>query len=164
MRLILHDLPPEAQGGLPPQSGETALFDANPMVRHCIGCFGCWTKTPGRCVIQDRMQPYFEQLHKAERLDVVSRCTFGGLSSGTKAVMDRSIGYILPFFYVHKQRNEMHHVPRHAHQMQMHYHLYGPSTPAEQETARTIVKANALNLNARACDVLFYDTPQEVRL
>ena len=30
------------------------------MIEHCLGCYACWTKTPGQCLIRDDMagHPY----------------------------------------------------------------------------------------------------------
>ena len=30
-------------------------------IEHCKGCFGCWTQTPGRCVIKDDMSEFFDK-------------------------------------------------------------------------------------------------------
>ena len=35
----------------PPFAG--TVFSDNGTIRPCTGCFGCWIKTPGRCVLPD---------------------------------------------------------------------------------------------------------------
>ena len=52
-RLILYDFGPEDRQAEGPD-GQDHYFPAQPLVAGCLGCFGCWVKTPGRCVIQDR--------------------------------------------------------------------------------------------------------------
>jgi multimeric flavodoxin WrbA len=140
-------------------SGYT-VFSAVPAVHYCVGCFGCWLKTPGRCVLPDRGRDIVAQLAAHDEINVVSRMVFGGLSPDIKAVFDRSIGYVLPFF--HTVRGEMHHPVRYDHALRFRYFFYGTDmTDREKQTARKLVSANVTNLGARDHSVDFYRTPGE---
>ena len=100
MHLILHDLSPEqAQRHLPPQGDTVRWLVTAPSVKPCTGCFLCWTKTPGECVIPDRGQEFCRLLARADKLTIVSRCYYGGFSPDVKAMIDRHIGYMLPWFH-----------------------------------------------------------------
>lgn len=45
---------------------------------NCVGCFGCWTKTPGRCVIRDDAVKVYPLIAESERVMYVSRVKYGG--------------------------------------------------------------------------------------
>jgi len=163
MHLILHDLPPaQARRLLPPRSDELIWFDAAPGVKHCVGCYGCWVKTPGVCVIPDRAQSVAALLGRAEKFTVVSRCCYGGFSPDVKAVIDRHIGYMLPGFHVNQ--GEMHHVPRYPRRFALAWHLYGDINEAERETARQYCAANARNMHAVSRSVHFYDSAEDLEV
>lgn len=79
-------------------------------IRHCIGCFGCWIKTPETCVIKDGYENMGELMSKCNELILISKCTYGGYSTFVKNVLDRSISYISPHFEM--RNKEMHHKRR----------------------------------------------------
>jgi len=163
MHLILHDLPPEqAQLRLPPQGDEVQWFEALPCVKPCAGCFLCWIKTPGECVVPDRGREFCRMLARADRLTVVSRCYYGGFSPEVKAIIDRHIGYMLPWFHVHG--DEMHHIPRYDRRVALAWHLYGDTTEAERKTARRYSAFNARNLHAASHTVAFYGSAEELEV
>lgn len=49
MKLLMTDRPVSA--ALPQDAAAVDLSALR--IANCVGCFGCWTKTPGRCVIRD---------------------------------------------------------------------------------------------------------------
>lgn len=51
MKLILSDKPLEIPPGNSDQIQYIDLSSLN--IGNCVGCFGCWTRTPGKCVIRD---------------------------------------------------------------------------------------------------------------
>ena len=163
MHLILHDLPPEAAPRLLPAQGDNVqLLPAAPIVKPCIGCFLCWTKTPGACAIPDRGREFCNLLARAGKLTVVSRCYYGGFSPEIKALMDRHIGYMLPWFHVNE--GEMHHIPRYERRIELAWHLYGEINEAERETALHYAAANARNLHAASHTVAFYGSAEELEV
>ena len=122
---------------------------------YCIGCFGCWLKTPGRCFIRDDFQTMGERLASSDEILIISKATFGGFSSAVKNVMDRSISFVSPFFDI--RGGEMHHRERYPKHLTISAVFYGHMTEEEKETARGFVKANALNLNGQMGTVTFLD-------
>ncbi|MCL2298699.1 MAG: flavodoxin family protein, partial [Firmicutes bacterium] len=159
----VHDLSPaQAARLLPPQSDTLVWFPAAPAVKPCVGCFHCWIKTPGECVIPDRGQQFCHLLARADRFTVVSRCYYGGFSPDVKAVVDRHIAYMLPFF--HAYEGEMHHIPRYEQRFALAWHLYGDITQAERETALRYAAANARNMHAAGNTVAFYASEEELEV
>ena len=101
-------------------------------------------------------------LSRTSELILISRCCYGSYSPHVKNVLDRSIGYLQPFFRI--IGGEMHHVMRYGNQMAVTAHFYGDSiTKQEEETANRMVKANAVNLGASGFTVHFYQTPEQIR-
>ena len=66
-------------------------------VKHCLGCFNCWTKTPGRCVQKDDMADLLEKYVRADLIIWSFPLYYFGMPSGIKAVMDRLLPLNLPF-------------------------------------------------------------------
>jgi len=157
MKVILHDLT-EAQWeklGLDTNAGDEVVSGSGEE-KFCTGCFGCWLKTPGRCVIPDVYQCMGEKLSRANELIIISKCSFGSYSSLVKNILDRSISYISPFFVIRK--GEMHHRSRYHNTLTISVLFYGADiTDEEKETARSLVEANALNLNGRIGSVRFME-------
>ena len=155
--VLIHDLEPSDRL----DSWKAALiFKALPMVAWCRGCFGCWVKTPGKCLLADRTAELAKKMSSGLRLTVVSRLVFGGLSPAVKAVFDRSIGYILPFFRLID--NHMRHETRYPGKMSVSYLFYGPSEEPERDLARKLAKANVKNLDASLGLVDFYPTAEDL--
>ncbi len=129
-------------------------FNAAPMVKPCAGCFGCWLKTPGKCIIKDRCQGVPARLARSSTFVIISPVLYGSYSPEIKAVLDRSIGYILPYF--HMVNGEMHHVLRYNHRFVINAFFYGSCNEKEKSTAEKLVRANTVNLGAEKAEIKFF--------
>ncbi|WP_457557954.1 flavodoxin family protein [Candidatus Harpocratesius sp.] len=81
------------------------LKDKN--IAYCNGCFYCWVKTPGKCIIKDDAEEIAKKIIQSDLLIYFTPITFGGYSSLLKKALDRQICLISPFFT--KVKNEVHH-------------------------------------------------------
>lgn len=78
---------------------EVEVMHARDMrIAACTGCFGCWTRKPGECVIDDDAREVAAAAIASDVFAVVSPIRFGTWGSTAKGVMDRYICLILPFF------------------------------------------------------------------
>ena len=110
MKLLIHDLNESEWSKVAAEYEGWKVISDNGSIKPCAGCFGCWFKTPGQCVIKDGYDQMGNLIHEADEVVVISKYTYGGFSSFIKTVFDRSIGYILPYFRFYK--GEMHHKTR----------------------------------------------------
>lgn len=164
MHLLIHDLEEKQMPFLKSFLGKenTIVLPNNKMIKHCIGCFGCWIKTPAQCIIQDDYQTMGEFISKCETLTIVSKCVYGGFSPFVKNVLDRSISYLHPYFVI--KNDEMHHKMRYDNRFELTVCFYGETiTQKENETAKNLVKANAINLGCIVKDVFFVYNLKEMR-
>lgn len=76
----------------------------------CTGCFGCWTRTPGECVLQDDAATVLRSYLGSDVVAYVTPVTFGGYSSQLKMMLDRCIPLLDPRFTI--VGGEVHHLLR----------------------------------------------------
>lgn len=156
MTTVIHDLSKEEWEQIADFFADATVISNSGMIKKCVGCFGCWIKTPGQCVIPDGYQNMGEILGKTNQLVIISRLRFGGYSSFVKNVLDRSISYILPYFEI--RNGEMHHKARYQNRMVLSAYFYGDEiADEEKKTARELVEANAINFNGYVEKVTFAD-------
>lgn len=163
MRLLIHDLKEEAFKKLLPNIEDTVkiVFDDGTF-HNCIGCFGCWVKTPGTCVIRDSYGDIGEYLSKCHEAIIISKCFYGGFSPFVKKVLDRSISYIHPYFEI--RNKEMHHKNRYNNNFHLRVYFYGTNiTNQEKLTAEKLITANAVNLNCTSKKVAFIRDIREIQ-
>lgn len=114
-------------------------------IKGCLGCFNCWIKTPGRCIIEDSYTEMPKYILENGTFVIITEIKYGCYTSYVKNVMDRSIGFLLPFFQT--VNGELHHLPRYNNESIKFVVIgYGNNITAdEEETFRDLVKGNAIN-------------------
>lgn len=121
-------------------------FDLQGMkVGFCLGCFQCWTTTPGVCRIDDGGRVVAEAAISSDWLVFLTPVTFRGYSSVLKKAVDRLIPLVLPFF--RWIDGEVHHQPRYrGYPNLLGLGLLPEPAPDSEESFRRLVKRNAINL------------------
>lgn len=73
------------------------LHVAKADIKGCLGCFACWNKTPGTCVIQDDMAEILAKVLAADRIIWSFPLYYFGVPGGLKNLIDRQLPLNLPF-------------------------------------------------------------------
>ena len=79
-------------------------------ISECIGCWTCWLKTPGRCVMKDQMAESYSDYINSDTVILLMDTAQGFINHQAKAFLDRSIPHYNP--YIEIVDGECHHVAR----------------------------------------------------
>jgi len=113
----------------------------------CIGCFGCWVKTPGICVIDDAGRDVAKAIVQSDLVVYLTPVLFGGYSHELKKALDRSIPIISPMFK--KVHGEVHHKKRYTRYPRvLALGWMEKLTVDAEELFQSVVQRNAINMHA----------------
>lgn len=163
--LIIHDIDPETFEEIVPsiEKSSIQILSARKKYARCKGCFGCWLKTPGECVMHDGLEQIGKEIVTSQTVIFVSRNVYGGFSPEVKRIFDRAIPGVLPFFS--RRSGKMHHATRYENRPAFRVYFYHEDqmTLEEKELAKKIAVANGINFNASETIVKFISKPSALK-
>lgn len=160
MRTIIHDV--ENPKKYLKFNKEDNVVDSRVKVTTCKGCFGCWVKTPGHCVIPDRCMNMGVELSKTDELVIISKCVYGSVSALVKKVIDRSISYAHPCFEVNGKT--MRHKRRYNNNFKLKIIFYNVKSEQEKNYAESFCELLKRKFHANSLETKFLDEIREIEL
>ena len=133
------------------QGWEVTTYPLREMeIGHCVGCFGCWVKTPGECVIVgDAASDLALAVVQSDVVVYLTPVTFGGYSSELKKALDRLICLLAPDFMVID--GETHHKTRYERYPRLlGVGLLDSVDPESERIFQTLIARNAINMHSPA--------------
>lgn len=151
MKLILSDKPVTIKIR---DNNDIKYIDLSTLkISNCVGCFGCWVKTPGRCVIRDDAPKVYPYIAQSDTILYISHVKYGIYDTIMKTMLERAIPIQQAFIRIFK--NETHHLQRNVVPKQATIVAYGDITDEEKEIFRRLVARNAYNMNFANYEILF---------
>ena len=74
----------------------------------CRGCFDCWVKTPGECIMRDGIVEINRNCMTSDVVFYLCPVVFGQFSANMKYAIDRWLPNMMPFFMTRKDGSTMH--------------------------------------------------------
>lgn len=161
MRTIIHDLNEIDLKELNFNEHDNIISSIN-CKKNCIGCFSCWIKHPKKCALRDEFSNITELIKNSDELVIISKNRYGCYSAETKKVLERCIGYVLPFFTI--RNNEIHHQSRYKKKLKFSAYFYGDITTKDKDAIEKLVKANSINLNASNYEINYINNIKELQI
>lgn len=123
----------------------------------CKGCFGCWVKKPGECVINDSMANINKAYMGSDLALYLCPVVFGQSSANMKNAIDRWLPNVLPFFIVREDGSTMH-PPRYDYYPRQILIGYGDALDAEDSQ----LFADIIMMHRRNANAFVYESDSEL--
>lgn len=115
-------------------------------IAFCMGCFGCWIKKPGECVMADAIGLINKTSMQSDVVIYLCPVVFGQFSANIKDVIDRWLPNMLPFFITRKDGSTMHPPRYESYPKQI---MIGYGDAITDEDAQLFIDINKHRLNAQ---------------
>lgn len=120
----------------------------------CIGCWNCWLKTPGQCVMQDQMTEHYSNYVNSDKVVLVLDTAQGFIDHKAKAFLDRTIPHYHPYIEIINQ--ECHHVARYDRYPEMYFCFDQEGlTQAEEKVIEDYLARTAFHFKSDAYRIKF---------
>lgn len=130
-------------------------------IRFCTGCWGCWAKTPGKCVFPDESYDVCREYIRADLVLMASPVLMGYTSALLKKTQDRLIPLLHPYFDI--VQGETHHHARYETYPRLGL-LLKPSPETDREDLEIIAEMfSRFALNFKTTPVFSGRIDQDVR-
>ena len=128
----------------------------------CRGCFGCWVKTPGRCVIRDDGPRLLGEFLAADVAVLASPVTMGFTTALLRRGVERLLPQLHPYFQV--VDGEVHHRHRYdRHPRLALLHGHEGLDAEDRELLALLHRRMAVNMHSTLAVVAATDaSPEEV--
>ena len=153
MNLLLSDTALPA--GLNVGEGNAAIDLSALHISNCVGCFGCWVRTPGRCVLRDDAVNIYPLIARASRVLYVTRLCYGSYDVPMKTMLERAIPIQKAFIRLYQ--GETHHFQRAVQEKDAVIVAYGARSQEEQRVFERLVERNSRNMLFKTWRVRFAD-------
>lgn len=100
-------------------------------IKACIGCWNCWLKTPGICVMKDQMAESYSDYINSDTVILLIDTAQGFINYQAKAFFDRTIPHYLP--YIEIEDGECHHIARYRKYPDMVFYYNTEGLMADEE-------------------------------
>lgn len=125
----------------------------NMNIKNCMGCFSCWLKTPGVCVMKDDANEIIKEIIKCDKLVYISKITYGSHGLKVKAFLEREIPLATPFFKI--SHNRIHHRERYKDYPDVIFIGYGENIiNVEERLFIELCNRNVINMHKDTCKCL----------
>ncbi len=122
-------------------------------IANCLGCFNCWTRTPGKCIIRDDAVRVYPLIAKSKNLIYVTKIKFGTYDTPLKTLLERSLPIQQAFIRLY--HGEAHHVQRDVELKNATIIVYGNISEEEKNLFKKLVDRNSHNMLFENYKILF---------
>lgn len=130
-------------------------------IGYCTGCWGCWVKTPGRCVNEDGSREVCRAWANSDLIILASPLRMGFITALAKSAIDKILPVGLPYIGLYK--GECSHQPRYPKAPKLAALLEAEAEGGAEdlEITQRILERNARNFRTDLKFVMTAERPVE---
>ena len=151
LNLLMSDVPINVT--LPDEAENRYIDLSQKKISNCVGCFGCWVKTPGKCVIRDDAVSIYPLIAQSSKVIYVSKICYGSYDIVMKTMLERALPVQQAFIRLYQR--ETHHFQRNVAEKEAVIIAYGDLSEESRELFQRLIARNSKNMAFKKWEIFF---------